>query len=104
MRDTGRTRTAVSALCRRAPCLSVTVSGAPGRPLTPGVRLELRDERVAEHADGDLERVELVERVLPPVPRVEVELEPDRVVAVCDLERHPWLEVRRAARAGRGAE
>src|SRR5262245_66562789 len=66
---------------------------------TPIVRLELRDERVAEDADRDLERVELVERVLAPFRRVEVELERDRVAAVRDLEDHARLEVLRATRA-----
>lgn len=64
--------------------------------LAPVVRLELLDKTFAEDAEGCEQRVELVQRVLAPCNRVEVELERDPIVAVGQLEKHPRLEVARA--------
>src|SRR5262245_3824071 len=106
-KDTGRTRTAVDACCRRVPRLSATVSWrrtepAPGRSLalqllelvlTPVVLVELLDDAAAEDAQRCDQRVQLVQRVGPAGLRIDVELELDPVRAVGDLEDHPRLEV-----------
>src|SRR5579872_1304085 len=57
------------------------------------VRLELRHERLAERTQSGDERVELVQRVLAPLDRVEVEGERDPSIAVGDLDDQLRLEV-----------
>ena len=53
----------------------------------------------AEHLQRCEKGVELVQRVGPTLERVDVELERDVPMAIGDLERHPRLEVLRAAAA-----
>src|SRR6476659_2302370 len=70
-------------------------SGSRRLPLafTQVVRLELGDEALTEEAQRRDERVELVERVLACLIRVDLELELDAPAAVGDLERRERLEV-----------
>src|SRR6185436_16706894 len=64
-------------------------------PLVVGLELQL--DGCAEDLQRGEEGVELVQRVGATVERVDVELERNVPMAVGDLERHPRLEVLRAA-------